>query len=147
MYTKDTHAQLLLLEIAIDIRINHAVGGSAELGICGHVAKQLRNRGITRYGEYSKFRELFYDILSQACQDWEYYSGSSTYPIQGIDRNAADEYCSTLPGQFFDGEYGRRRLELLDRTIEVLKVALAPLKLKNEKSCLASRLLERLKVL
>lgn len=69
---------------------------------------------------------VFSDALREACDGWDHYSGHILYPIRHHT-----SYCSldayilasniTDIDSFYIGEYGRRRLELIDRILDVLE--------------------------
>lgn len=105
------------------------LSGSSRNAICATVLNHiLKVCGTCDIGDGLACRELFDSLMIRACVDWEYYSGDKLYPIQHPDSNIHQTEYDSNAGywfyrseSFYTGEYGRRRLELVQRMLDILK--------------------------
>lgn len=80
------------------------------IGICGNYKRVIAES----YAVDSLMK--FNECMEQACKNWVYFSGSTLFPIkcEGLQPTFAYEL-----RRKWTGEYGRRRMELLDRMIDI----------------------------
>jgi hypothetical protein len=121
----DKKRPLTVLELLEELRRDPS---QAEVGICEFVLTAITKlRYIKRITdeECISERAKFHRVMELACVEWEYYSGSVLYPVEGVNgEHAADAYYKTPLGTYYQGEYGSRRLNLVDRMIDILKTEL-----------------------
>lgn len=85
-------------------------------GIC-HNVDNIMWRGRTDSDTYSAAWEFFdTEVTEGIWPRWSKFSGCSSYPIPGGD----DAYWAQRGGEFWKGEQGQLRRELLQFTIEQL---------------------------
>ena len=73
---------------------------------------------------FKKCMPILRKTLRNACRDWEHYSGNPLFPIwisyaeELQTSNAVAAYCDCK--DYWSGEYGRRRIQLVHRMINSL---------------------------
>ena len=86
---------------------------------CGISGQEISGNILSREWEYY-FNEHLCFWFSDHLQEWEYYSGCEIYPI--FYKEKEDHVCIfDNTEDMWVGEYGRRRLELLDMMINYVE--------------------------
>lgn len=90
--------------------------GDPSSGICNNIDNMLWNDRTTStsYGDAWEFFDSH--VADVVWPRWSKFSGCSSYPIPGGD----DAYWAQRGGEFWKGEQGQLRRELLQFTIEQL---------------------------
>lgn len=112
----DTEYLHVLLKTLCHIRLRR----DSRAGICNNVFKYVCN-GL-RYD--CEFFEVIEEILEGIFQQWPKYSGCWNYPVPSVVSywSPRDMFGETF--DMWEGEYGKLRMELLDFSIDSLKLAL-----------------------
>lgn len=71
--------------------------------------------GICTNAMYAGCNDLLKEVIRKACEGWEHYSGDPDYPVKGGQAAYAESNGK------WSSEYGKLRLELLERMLEVLR--------------------------
>lgn len=107
-------------------------------GLCANIRENCKKVFASHYSnhihEYRVLRILSEFYMDKAVQGWEFYSGYWTWPINHPIHSSPEKAYSDsrLFSTMYEGEYGRRRLELLDRMINLVQEDLKKIEADNE---------------
>lgn len=95
-------------------------------GICNVISESTK-RYIIESDINNYDLDYIVGIMRDACIGWEHYSGNDIYPIDHPIDTSDDGYINERRNlSLYTGEYGRRRLELAQRMIGIIKKRLEP---------------------
>ena len=107
-----------LLALLLDIK--HGENIISYEGICDQRSKD----GVPlKYVWEEVFKKSINTWFRRELQDWEHFSGSSAFPVRGVENTnyVLSFQKAYLENTMWEGEYGRRRIELLDMIINYVE--------------------------
>lgn len=92
---------------------------NGDQGLCWAIYEYATGRSVPVVAETHR-------IMCAACEGWGHYSGDESYPISHPVFGPETGFtCAVDEHDMYEGEYGRRRLELAQRMLDVIEKELA----------------------